>query len=48
MLGLQVLRAMFYAFGLLCCSCAGFGIYGYRFSALGLALIFWGSWVFKM
>ena len=24
-----------------------FGIYGYRFPALGLALIFWGSWVFK-
>ena len=24
-----------------------FGIYGYRFSALGLALIFWGSWIFK-
>ena len=23
------------------------GIYGYRFSALGLALIFCGSWVFK-
>ena len=24
-----------------------FGIYGYRFSALGSALIFGGSWVFK-